>query len=103
MSYCRPDPNGILAFLVQELQATEDAGQRAWILGHIPFGSGDYLHDQVRMKGSYLSFDLIRFSFQSNYYDQILQRYKNTIAGHFFGHTHKVTIRNLSFMVFEAH
>ncbi|KAF7986343.1 hypothetical protein HWV62_35336 [Athelia sp. TMB] len=85
LTLLRPDPNGILAFLVQELQATEDADQRAWILGHIPFGSGDYLHDQ------------------SNYYDQILQRYKNSIAGHFFGHTHKVSMRNLSFIVSEAH
>lgn len=55
-SWGRPDPNGILAFLVQELQATEDAGQRAWVLGHIPFGSGDYLHDQVRMKWSHRNF-----------------------------------------------
>lgn len=28
--------------------------------------------------------------FKSNYYDQILQRYRNTIAVQFFGHSHKV-------------
>ncbi|KZP28597.1 sphingomyelin phosphodiesterase [Athelia psychrophila] len=66
----QPDPNGVLAFIIQQLQATEDAGQRAWIIGHVPTGSGDFMRDQ------------------SNYYDQILQRYKNSIAGHFFGHTH---------------
>lgn len=45
----RPDPNGVHAFIVQELQATEDAGQRAWIIGHIPTGSGDFMHDQVEL------------------------------------------------------
>ncbi|GLB42398.1 putative converts sphingomyelin to ceramide [Lyophyllum shimeji] len=65
------DPNGILAFAVQELQAAEDAGQRAWIIAHIPPGRGDVLHDQ------------------SDYFDQIVQRYKNTIAAQFYGHSHQ--------------
>ncbi|KAF8478320.1 sphingomyelin phosphodiesterase [Gautieria morchelliformis] len=65
------DPNGILSFIVTQLQAAEDAGQRAWIIGHIPAGKADIFHDQ------------------SNYYDQIVQRYINTIAGQFFGHSHK--------------
>ncbi|KAF8195282.1 sphingomyelin phosphodiesterase [Mycena galopus ATCC 62051] len=67
----QPDPNGIIAFLVDALQAAEDAGDRAWIIGHIPLGKEDTLQDQ------------------SNYYDQVLQRYINTIAGQFFGHSHK--------------
>ncbi|GJE99928.1 sphingomyelin phosphodiesterase [Phanerochaete sordida] len=67
----QPDPNGLLAFMVQELQAAEDADQRAFIIGHIPLGKEDTLNDQ------------------SNYYDQITQRYKNTIAAQFFGHSHK--------------
>ncbi|KAJ7813657.1 sphingomyelin phosphodiesterase [Mycena olivaceomarginata] len=67
----QPDPNGIIAFAVDALQAAEDAGDRAWIIGHIPLGKEDTLIDQ------------------SNYYDQVLQRYKNTIAGQFFGHSHK--------------
>ncbi|KAJ7716970.1 sphingomyelin phosphodiesterase [Mycena maculata] len=66
----QPDPNGILAFMVDQLQAAEDAGARVWIIGHIPIGSSSMLFDQ------------------SNYYDQVLQRYKNTIAGQFFGHSH---------------
>ncbi|KAJ3556752.1 hypothetical protein NP233_g11907 [Leucocoprinus birnbaumii] len=70
----QPDPNGILAFAAQQLQAAEDAGQRAWILGHMPPSSSDAFHDQ------------------SNYFDQIIQRYKNTIAVLLFGHTHKVTV-----------
>ncbi|KAJ6450148.1 sphingomyelin phosphodiesterase [Mycena sanguinolenta] len=67
----QPDPNGIIAFLVDALQGAEDAGERAWIIGHIPLGKEDTMHDQ------------------SNYYDQVLQRYINTIAGQFFGHSHK--------------
>lgn len=66
----QPDPNGILAFLVQELQAAEDAGERAYIIAHMPPGRGDVMRDQ------------------SSYFDQVIQRYKNTIAGQFYGHTH---------------
>ncbi|KAL0959865.1 hypothetical protein HGRIS_011538 [Hohenbuehelia grisea] len=64
------DPNGIIAFTVRELQAAEDAGQRAWIVGHMPPGRQDTLNDQ------------------SNYFDQVIQRYKNTIAAQFYGHDH---------------
>lgn len=35
--------------MVSQLQAAEDAGQRAWIMGHIPAGKADIFHDQVRM------------------------------------------------------
>ncbi|KAF9542904.1 sphingomyelin phosphodiesterase [Agrocybe pediades] len=66
----QPDPNGIIGFAVQELQAAEDAGQRAWVIAHMPPSSGDALHDQ------------------SNYFDQVVQRYKNTIAAQFYGHSH---------------
>ncbi|EEA25335.1 hypothetical protein TMatcc_006440 [Talaromyces marneffei ATCC 18224] len=65
------DPSGQLAWLVNELQAAEDAGQRAYIIGHMPMGSGDTFHDG------------------SNYFDQIVNRYAATIAALFFGHTHK--------------
>ncbi|KAL0566262.1 hypothetical protein V5O48_015750, partial [Marasmius crinis-equi] len=67
----QPDPNGLLAFIVEQLQAAEEAGEKVWVIGHIPLGKEDLVEDQ------------------SNYYNQILQRYKETIAGHFFGHSHK--------------
>lgn len=67
----QPDPNGILEFLVEELQEAEDAGQRAWIISHMPPGRGDVMRDQ------------------SYYFDQVMQRYRNTIAGQYYGHTHK--------------
>lgn len=43
----RPDPNGLFEFMVSQLQAAEDAGQKAWIIGHIPSGKADISHDQV--------------------------------------------------------
>ncbi|THU99730.1 hypothetical protein K435DRAFT_937701 [Dendrothele bispora CBS 962.96] len=66
----QPDPNGLLSFMVPQLQEAEDAGERVWIMGHIPMGGRDVFHDQ------------------SNYYDQVIQRYRRTIVGQFFGHTH---------------
>jgi sphingomyelin phosphodiesterase len=65
------DPNGQLAWLVTELQAAETAGERVWLLGHMPMGAGDAFHDG------------------SNYFNQIIQRYDATIAAVFYGHTHK--------------
>jgi len=56
--------------MVGELQAAEDAGQRAWLIAHVPTGSSDFFHDY------------------SEYMDQIVNRYENTIAALFYGHTH---------------
>lgn len=67
----QPDPNGIIEFAVRELQAAEDAGQRVWIIGHMPPNRHDTLHDQ------------------SNYWDQVVQRYKHIISGQFYGHSHQ--------------
>ncbi|KAH8897755.1 sphingomyelin phosphodiesterase [Thozetella sp. PMI_491] len=65
------DPNAQFAWLIDELQAAEDAQQRVYILGHIPFGRPDSLFDYAA------------------YFDQIIQRYAPTIAAHFWGHTHR--------------
>jgi sphingomyelin phosphodiesterase len=59
------DPNGQLAWLISELQAAETAGQRVWLIAHIPTGGTDTLHDY------------------SHYLDQIIQRYDATIAALF--------------------
>ncbi|KAJ5320388.1 hypothetical protein N7508_000671 [Penicillium antarcticum] len=64
------DPNGQFEWLIKELQSAEDAGQRAWLISHIPPGLTDHFRDY------------------SQYFDQILQRYEATIAGLFYGHTH---------------
>lgn len=61
------DPSGQFAWLVNELQAAEDAGERVYIIGHMPMGNSDAFHDG------------------SNYFDQIVNRYEATIAALFFG------------------
>ncbi|KKY17767.1 putative sphingomyelin phosphodiesterase [Phaeomoniella chlamydospora] len=65
------DPDSQFAWLVAELNAAESAGERVWLMGHMPMGAGDALHDG------------------SNYFNQIVTRYSDTIAALFFGHTHK--------------
>jgi sphingomyelin phosphodiesterase len=65
------DPSGQLDWLVTELQAAETAGQRAYIIGHMPMGLSDAFRDA------------------SNYYSQIVNRYSATIAAEFFGRFHK--------------
>ncbi|KAJ8119374.1 hypothetical protein O1611_g10623 [Lasiodiplodia mahajangana] len=64
------DPSGQLAWLIGELDAAEKAGERVYIIGHMPPGARDAFHDA------------------SNYFDQIVNRYEATIAALFFGHTH---------------
>ena len=64
------DPSGQLAWLISELAAAEAAGQRAYIIGHMPMGTGDAFHDG------------------SNYFDQIVNRFSATIAALFFGKNH---------------
>jgi sphingomyelin phosphodiesterase len=36
-----------LEFTASQLQAAEDAGQRVWIIAHMPPNRYDTLHDQV--------------------------------------------------------
>jgi sphingomyelin phosphodiesterase len=47
------DPSGALAWLVSELEAAETAGERVWILGHMPMGTTDVFHDQSQYFGVY--------------------------------------------------
>ncbi|EHB06723.1 Sphingomyelin phosphodiesterase [Heterocephalus glaber] len=62
------DPAGQLQWLIGELQAAEDQGDKVHIIGHIPPGH-------------------CLKSWSWNYY-RIVSRYENTLAGQFFGHTH---------------
>lgn len=64
------DPDGQVQWLVNELDAAEKAGERVYIIGHMPPGEGDAFHAG------------------SNYIDQVVNRYSTTIAAMFFGHTH---------------
>lgn len=69
-----PDVSGMQAFLIKELQAAEDAGERVWILGHVltGFDGSNPLPNPT------------------NLFYQIVDRYSpHVIANIFFGHTHE--------------
>jgi sphingomyelin phosphodiesterase len=69
-----PDSSGMLQFLIDELQAAEDFGQRVWIIGHVPAGYDG-------------SNPIIK---PPNLFYSIVQRYSPaTIANVFFGHNHR--------------
>jgi hypothetical protein len=69
-----PDFSGMWNFLIQELQKAEDAGQRAWIVGHVLSG---WDGSNALPNGSEMLY-------------QIVERYSpHVIAGLFFGHTHE--------------
>lgn len=65
-----PDPDGQIAWFVSELDDAEKKGERVYVIGHMAPGDNDAFHDQ------------------SNYLDRVIDRYGDTIAGMFFGHTH---------------
>ncbi|KAF9116534.1 hypothetical protein BGX27_001828 [Mortierella sp. AM989] len=65
------DPNGEIQWLIKQLQAAEDAGERVWIIGHIAPSMSDCLRDW------------------SSLYYQVIQRYSpHVVAEQFFGHSH---------------
>lgn len=69
-----PDYSGIFSFLIDELQQAEDAGQRAYVMGHVLTG---WDGSNPMPNGA-------------DYFYQIIERYSpHVIAGVFFGHTHE--------------
>ncbi|KAH9835891.1 sphingomyelin phosphodiesterase [Rhodofomes roseus] len=74
MNLSSSDNSGMLRFLTDELQDAEDAGDRAWILGHVPTG----WDGTNALKNP------------SNLFYQIVDRYSpHVIAAIFFGHDHE--------------
>jgi len=73
-NFTNPDNSGTLRFLISELEASEAANQRVWIIGHVPsgYGTGNPLPNPTALFYSIIA----RFS-------------PATIAGVFFGHTHE--------------
>ncbi|KAJ5924315.1 hypothetical protein N7466_008502 [Penicillium verhagenii] len=77
-----PDNSGMLAWMIDELQKAEDAGERVWIIGHVLTGwdGSNPLPDPT------------------NLFYQIVDRYSpHVIANTFWGHTHED-----QFMVYYA-
>ncbi|EOD42957.1 putative ser thr protein phosphatase family protein [Neofusicoccum parvum UCRNP2] len=75
--FTNPDSSGVLRFLIEELQAAEDADQRVWIIGHVPSGyGGTGINGKALHNPSALFYSIVRrFS-------------PSTIAGIFWGHLH---------------
>ncbi|KAG0296219.1 hypothetical protein BGZ98_001063 [Dissophora globulifera] len=66
------DPFGELNWLIKQLQAAEDAGERVWVMGHLSPGMTDCLENWSAL------------------YYQVIQRYSpHVVAEQFFGHTHR--------------
>ncbi|KAI5119769.1 hypothetical protein M0805_009240 [Coniferiporia weirii] len=69
-----PDTSGMFRFLTDELQEAEDAGDRVWILGHVPSG-----WDGTNPLQN-----------PTNLFYQIVDRFSpHVIANIFWGHTHE--------------
>jgi len=75
-NYSNPDANGMLKFLIEELEDAERKEQRVWIIGHVPSGSGSALPNPTALFQSIV----VRFS-------------PATIAAVFWGHTHLEQVR----------
>ncbi|KAJ8974388.1 hypothetical protein NQ317_006167 [Molorchus minor] len=65
------DPYGQLEWLVEVLVAAEEKEEKVHILMHVPTGSSECLRVWSRE------------------YNRIIERFANTIVGHFNGHTHR--------------
>lgn len=65
------DPASELEWMGSELQAAEDAGEKVYLISHHPPGHEDCTRTW------------------SHQYNRIVLRYESTIAGLFYGHTHK--------------
>lgn len=69
-----PDNSGTFGWMISELQQAEDAGERVWLISHVPSG----WDGNVAMPNP------------SNLFYQIVDRYSpHVIANVFFGHTHE--------------
>ena len=73
-NFTNPDNSGVLQFLINELEASEQINQRVWIIGHVLSG---YDGSNALPNPTALFYSIVRrFS-------------PATIAGVFFGHTHE--------------
>ncbi|CAG8558563.1 7134_t:CDS:2 [Acaulospora morrowiae] len=64
------DPEWMLKWMVEQLHEAETLGEKVWILGHMS------------------AVDLDAFPSFGVYFSQIVARFKDTIVGQFYGHSH---------------
>ncbi|EGC30266.1 hypothetical protein DICPUDRAFT_158024 [Dictyostelium purpureum] len=65
------DAAGMLQWVIETLQASEDIGEKVYLVGHIPPGIADCV------------------DIWSEQFFQIVNRYEDTIIASFYGHTHR--------------
>jgi len=73
--YNAVDPEGHLQWFSDTMHAAEQAGEKVWIVGHVPPGSGDC------------------WSKWSMQFLRVINRYEAIIMAQFYGHTHNDEIR----------
>ncbi|CAI4226979.1 unnamed protein product [Auanema sp. JU1783] len=73
------DPDGTMAWVIEQLLDAENAGDKVHVVSHIPGGDSE-----------------AREGYALNYY-KVTNRFQNTISAQFFGHTH----HDAFYMVYE--
>lgn len=72
INFTNPDISGTMRFIISELEKSERANQRVWLIAHVPSGGGSATPNQSAL------------------FAAIVRRFSPaTIAGIFFGHTHQ--------------
>ena len=77
-NYSNPDPNGMMKFLISELEDSESKNEKVWIIGHVP--SGFAPNNAIANPTALFQSIIVRFS-------------PSTIAATFWGHTHSEQVR----------
>lgn len=66
-----PDPDGVFSWLIDELLQAEKRGERVYLIGHMS------------------PLDSDAFSWFGREFARVISRFSGTIAGQFYGHTHR--------------
>lgn len=67
----RDDPDGMLCWLIAQLEEAESLGENVYIIGHVPPGGHDVSRTWTRL------------------FYQIIDRFEFTITAQFYGHVHR--------------
>ena len=82
------DPHRHLHWMYRQLHKAEVNKERVYILGHIAPGTRSCLGKNSFNHDQYWICNILVLGRWSREYNRIVRRFRNTIAGQFFGHTH---------------
>ncbi len=80
------DPSGMFAWLVSELQAAETAGQRVWLMGHMPMGASDAFHDASYYFGKLRVDTMLDIDYVGNWANTDIRYHRPAIRCHHCRH-----------------